>query len=119
MDELNNTEYVPTVDELVVEDHIVEVDAVEPDAVEPVSYNAPVETPEPIQIEEPAEAPVETPVSKKINSNDNLVALYSAKDFAGISKGYSKVDKVVAQGMLKNKNIRLATEEEIQTHFTN
>lgn len=102
MDELNKIEAVPTVDALFKKEPIIEVDTVEP-----------------VIEKSPAPAPVETlkPDLKPVKEDNNLVALYSAKDFIAISKGYSKVDKALAEELMKNKNVRLATEEEVKQHL--
>lgn len=105
MDNWNKIESVPAVDALIKEEPIVEVEV-----VEPVVEEAPAPTPEPTPAPKPS-AP------KPAKEDNNLIALHSAKDFVGISKGYSKVDKSLAERLLKNKNIRLATEEEIKTHL--
>ena len=103
MDDLNKLETVPTVDALVKEEPAVEVKV-----VEPVIEKAPA--PEPTPAPKPAEP-------KPAKEDKNLVSVYSSKDFVSISKGYSKVDKSLAESLLKNKNVRLATEEEIKTHL--
>jgi hypothetical protein len=104
MEELNKLETVPAVEALVKEEPSVELKPVE---------SAVVEAPAP----EVVEAPKTAPASKTVKEDDGVVALYSSKNFSGISKGYSKVDKTLANELLKNKNIRLATEEEVKTHL--
>jgi len=104
MDELNKLEAVPTIHALVKEEPIIEVKTVEP-VVE--------EAPAPLKVEAPAPGPL----SKPIKQDKNLVSLYSAKNFTSISKGYSSVDKELATELLRNKNVRLATEEEVKTHL--
>lgn len=106
MDDLNKLETVPTLDALVKEEPIVEVKP-----VEPVVEKSPAPTPT------PAPKPEPTPAPKPAKEDDGLVALYSGKNFVTILKGYSKVDKTLAEELLKNKNIRLATEEEVKQHL--
>jgi hypothetical protein len=78
---------------------------------------------EPLPVEESTVIETETPISptKKEKLADSLdektVALYSSKNFVAISQGYSKVEKDLAKELLKNKNIRKATLEEIEQHF--
>jgi hypothetical protein len=108
MDELNKMQNVPTSDALVKEEHIVEVKPVEPVVAQSPAPAAP--TPAPA-------ASAATPAPKPVKEDKNLVALYSAKDFVSISKGYSKVDKAIAEELLKNKNVRLATQEEISQNL--
>ena len=108
MDDLNKLETVPTLDALVKEDPIVEVKPVEP-VVAPVT--APVAPAKPTTPTSAAQAP------KPVKEEKNLVALYSEKDFVSISKGYSKVDKGLAEELLKNKNVRLATQEEVNQNL--
>ena len=109
MDEINKLEAVPTLDALVKEEPIIEVKPVEP-AVE--------ESPAPVAVETPKPTPAPVaPAPKPVKEDDGLVALYSAKNFVTILKGYSKVDKTLAEELLKNKNIRLATEEEVKQHL--
>ena len=108
MDDLNKIETVPTLDALVKEDPVVEVKPVEP-VVAPVT--APTAPAKPV-----ASAPV-VQAPKPVKEDKNLVALYSAKDFVSISKGYSKVDKALAEELLKNKNVRLATQEEVNQNL--
>jgi hypothetical protein len=104
MDEFNKLETAPTVEAIVKEEPIIEVKPVEP-VIEEAPAPAPVEAPKP------------APAAKPAKEDKNLVGLYSSKDFTGISKGYSKVDKSLATELLKNKNIRLATEEEVKAHL--
>lgn len=99
MDDLNKLETVPTVDALIKEEPIVEVVP-----VEPVVEKAP----------EPTPAPKTAPAPKVEKEDKNLVSLYSEKNLIGIAKGYSKVDKNLAEELLKNKNVRLATSEEFK-----
>lgn len=118
MDDLNKLETVPTLDALVKEQTIVEVKPVEPAVEEspaPVAAQAPKLTPT-IVIPQPAPA-AQAPTPKPAKEDDGLVALYSGKNFVTILKGYSKVDKTLAEELLKNKNIRLATEEEAKQHL--
>jgi hypothetical protein len=105
MDELNKMQNVPTSDALVKEEHIVEVKPVAPAVAQSPAPAAP--------------APVlpSAPAPKPVKEDKNLIALYSAKDFVSISKGYSKVDKSIAEELLKNKNVRLATQEEISQNL--
>ena len=78
---------------------------------------------EPLPVEESAVIDTEIPIShtKKekpsTSLNEEKVALYSSKNFVAISQGYSKVDKDLAKELLKNKNIRKATLEEIEKNF--
>mgnify|MGYP000609207537 CR=1 FL=1 len=78
---------------------------------------------EPLPVEESAVIETETPIAptKKEKPDalldEKTVALYSSKNFVAISQGYSKVDKDLAKELLKNKNIRKATLEEIEEHF--
>lgn len=95
MEDLNKLETVPTVDAIVKEEPVVE-----PVIVERVIEQAPIGVP----------TPKPTPPAK---TDKDSVFLYSSKNFVGIAKGCSKVDKDLAEQLLKNKNIRLATQEEI------
>jgi 3-oxoacyl-ACP reductase-like protein len=114
MDELNKMQNVPTSDALVKEEHIVEVKPVEPVVAQSPAPAAP--TPAAPAAAAPAPAAA-APAPKPVKEDKNLVALYSAKDFVSISKGYSKVDKAIAEELLKNKNVRLATQEEISQNL--
>lgn len=86
-------------------------DVVEEVVVEPVMAE------EPILIKEEVASPPAKKSKTEHSLDKNSVLLYSAKDFSKISKGYFKEDKKVAVGLLKNKNIRLATEQEIKEYF--
>lgn len=103
MDNINNVEPTATED-LIVEEVVAVSEPVVPEIIEPV-----------IQETQPEPVVVKPKSAKKIDSND--VALYSSKNFVGISKGYSSVDKSLANELLKNPNIRLATETEINEHL--
>ena len=122
MDELNKMQNVPTSDALVKEEHIVEVKPVEPVVAQSPAPAAPTPAapapaaPAPAAAA-PASAAAPAPAPKPVKEDKNLVALYSAKDFVSISKGYSKVDKAIAEELLKNKNVRLATQEEISQNL--
>jgi hypothetical protein len=105
MDELNKMQDVPTADAPATEEHVVEVKPAEP-VVAP--SNAPAAH---------APKPTAAPTPKPVKEDKNLVALYSEKDFVSISKGYSKVDKALAEELLKNKNVRLATQEEVSQNL--
>jgi hypothetical protein len=104
MDELNKLETVPAPVAPVKEETFIEVKPVE-SVVE--------ESPAPVA----EEAPKPEPAQKVAKEDKDLVSLYSAKNFSGIARGYSKVDKTLANELLKNKNIRLATEEEVKAHL--
>jgi len=118
MDELNKMQNVPTSDALVKEEHIVEVKPVEPVVAQSPAPAAPTPAAPAAAAPAPAApAPAAAPAPKPVKEDKNLVALYSAKDFVSISKGYSKVDKAIAEELLKNKNVRLATQEEISQNL--
>jgi hypothetical protein len=102
MENWNKIPNTPAIDALVEKDPIIDTVVVEP-VIE--------EAPSPILESEPK------PAHAKPIKEDGLVAVHSSKDFAGISKGYSRVEKDLATSLIKNKNIRLATEEEIKTHL--
>lgn len=78
-------------------------------------------TPEPLLEEEPIVVKVEDPTppakKSKVTISADDVVVYSKKKLTGVSEGYSKVNKDLAKQLLTNKNVRLATEEEIKQHF--